>query len=138
VATCVEVRTDAAGSLAIDRIVTAVECGAIVNPDGLVNQIEGATVMGLGGAMFEAIRFEDGEIRNASLAEYRVPRFHDVPPIEVVLIDADEHPSAGAGETPIVAVAPALANAIFRATGRRIRSMPILPQGAIPPGTADP
>jgi nicotinate dehydrogenase subunit B len=129
VATCVEVLVEADGRAEVVRVVTAFECGAIVNPDGLVNQIEGATVMGLGGALFEAIHFENGEILNPSLSTYRVPRFTDVPPIDVILINRNDIPPAGAGETPIVAVAPALANAIFDATGRRLRSMPLIPDG---------
>jgi isoquinoline 1-oxidoreductase len=132
VATVVEVRVDAEGRVAIIRIVTAFECGAIVDPDNLRNQIEGATVMGLGGALFERVRFADGKILNARFSEYRVPRFGDVPPIEVVLVDLPDEPPAGAGETPIVAVAPAIANAIFSATGRRLRSMPLLPDGVVP------
>ena len=133
VATCVEVRVDADDRVEVVRIVTAFECGAIVNPEGLANQIEGATVMGLGGALFEAIHFRDGTILDPSLSRYRVPRFSDVPPIEVVLLDRRDIPSAGAGETPIVAVAPALANAIHSAVGRRIRSMPLAPDGVLRP-----
>ena len=129
VANCVELRMLPAGRLEIMRIVIAFECGAIVDPDNLMNQIEGATVMGLGGALFEAVHFDGGRISNPRLSQYRVPRFSDVPPIEVVLIDRTDIPSAGAGETPIVAVAPAIANAIFAATGRRIRSMPLVPEG---------
>jgi isoquinoline 1-oxidoreductase len=98
-----------------------------VNPDQLKNQVEGAIVMGLGGALFEAIDFANGRILNPRLSEYRVPRFSDVPKIDIVLIDRKNVPSAGAGEIPIVGIAPALANAIFSATGLRIRSMPILP-----------
>ncbi|NNM96800.1 MAG: xanthine dehydrogenase family protein molybdopterin-binding subunit [Candidatus Dormibacteraeota bacterium] len=93
--------------------------------------VEGAVIMGLGGALFEAIEFADGEITNASLRQYRVPRFLDVPPIEVVLVDRPEVEPAGAGETPIMAVAPALANAIFAATGRRLRDLPLTPQGRL-------
>jgi isoquinoline 1-oxidoreductase len=132
VATCVAVRVGDDRRLEILRIVTAFECGAIVNPDGLTNQIEGATVMGLGAALFEAIHFEAGTIQNASLSDYRVPRISDVPPIEVVLLDRRDLPSAGGGETPIIAIAPALANAIFAATRVRLRSLPLVPQGVIP------
>jgi isoquinoline 1-oxidoreductase len=131
VATCAEVRVDPDGRLQILRLVTAFDCGAIVDPDNLVNQIEGATVMGLGGALTEEIRFADGRIANPRLSEYPVPRFTDVPPIEVVLLDRPEIPSAGAGETPIVAVAPALANAIFAASGVRLRSLPLAPDGTV-------
>jgi nicotinate dehydrogenase subunit B len=88
--------------------------------------------MGLGGALFEAIDFDQGRIQNARLSGYRVPRFSDVPAIEVVLVDRKDLPSAGAGETAIVAVAPAIAGAIFAATGRRIRSLPLAPQGLLP------
>jgi nicotinate dehydrogenase subunit B len=132
VATCVAVRLADDRRLEILRIVTAFECGAIVNPDGLSNQIEGATIMGLGAALFEAIHFEAGTIQNASLSDYRVPRMRDVPPIDVVLLDRRDLPSAGAGETPIIAIAPALANAIFVATGVRLRSLPLVPDGVVP------
>ena len=92
----------------VERIVAAFECGAIVNPDGLRNQVEGALVQGLGGALFESIRFADGKILNGTMAQYRVPRFKDVPPIEITLLDRRDLPSAGAGETPIVCLAPAI------------------------------
>ncbi|MGE5225533.1 MAG: molybdopterin cofactor-binding domain-containing protein [Planctomycetaceae bacterium] len=131
VATCAEVLVDDEGRLEVVRIVTAFDCGAIVNPDNLTNQIEGATVMGLGGALFEAVHLEHGAIANPRLSEYRVPRMSDVPAIDVVLLDRPEIEPAGAGETPIVAVAPALANAIFAASGVRLRSMPLAPDGAV-------
>jgi nicotinate dehydrogenase subunit B len=111
----------------IERVVEAWESGAIVNPEHLKNQVEGAIVMGIGGALFEAIDFADGKIFNPRLSKYRVPRFSDVPKIEVILIDRKDLPSAGAGETPIVGIAPAIANAIYNATGVRVRSMPMLP-----------
>lgn len=134
VATCVEVLAHSDRRLEIVKIVTAFECGAIVNPQNLANQIEGATVMGLGGALFEALHFEDGRILNPAFSQYRVPRFQDVPPIEVVLVNRQDIRSAGGGETPIIALAPALANAIFEATGQRLRSLPLLPNGALPSG----
>ncbi len=133
VATCAEVSLDrSSGSVKVVRLVTAFDCGAIVNPDHLKNQIEGASVMGLGGALFEAIEFENGRISNGRFSRYRVPRFSDVPAIEVVLMDRKDLPSAGAGETPIVGVAPAVGNAIFDATGLRLRSLPMLPEGRLP------
>jgi CO/xanthine dehydrogenase Mo-binding subunit len=100
-----------------------------VNPDGLQNQVEGANIMGIGGAMFEAIDFANGRILNDRLSKYRVPRFSDVPAIEVVLVDRKDLPSAGAGETPLVGLAPAVGNAIFQATGVRLRSLPMAPSG---------
>ena len=81
--------------------------------------------MGLGGALWEEIQFENGKILNASFEKYRVPRFKDVPEIEAILIDRPDLPSTGAGETPIIAIAPAIANAVYASTGIRIRSMPI-------------
>jgi len=127
VACCAEVSIGSGRTLRVERVVEAWECGAIVNPEHLKNQVEGAIVMGLGGALFEEIDFANGRILNPRLSEYRVPRFSDVPKIEVVLLDRKDIPSAGAGETPIVGIAPAIGNAIFSATGIRARSMPILP-----------
>jgi isoquinoline 1-oxidoreductase len=129
VATCAEVRVEPSGAVRVVRLVAAFECGAVVNPDQLENQIEGSLVMGLGGALFEAVEFDRGVIQNARLSRYRVPRFGDVPQIDVVLVDRKDLPPAGAGETPIVAVAPAMAGAIFAATGRRLRALPLAPQG---------
>lgn len=140
VATCVEISIAAADFLGaevapappkvrIDRVVTAFECGAVVNPEHLRNQIEGSVVMAIGGALFEAVEFANGRILNPQLAKYRVPRFSDLPLIETVLVDRKDLPSAGAGETPIVGLAPAVGNAIFHATGTRIRSLPMAPKG---------
>jgi len=111
------------------RAVAAFECGAIVNPLQLRNQIEGSMVQGLGGALFERIGFAQGRIDTASFARYRVPRFSDVPELDVVLVDRPDLPSAGAGETPICGIAPAIGNAIFDATGIRLRSLPLAPRG---------
>jgi isoquinoline 1-oxidoreductase len=136
VATAAEVRVDDDGTLHVDRLVTAFDCGAVVNPDSLQNQVEGAVMMGLGGALFEAIEFAGGQIRNASLADYRVPRLPDLPEVDVVLLDRPDEPSAGGGETPIIAVAPAIANAIFDASGIRLRAMPLAPRGVVRPARA--
>ncbi|HEX5413598.1 MAG TPA: molybdopterin cofactor-binding domain-containing protein [Terriglobia bacterium] len=130
VATCAEVAVDrSSGNVRVVRVTSAFDCGAVVNPNGLRNQIEGANVMGLGGALFEAIEFKDGRITNATFTQYRVPRFSDVPQVQPVLIDRKNQPSAGAGETPICGLAPAIGNAIFHATGKRIRSLPMVPHG---------
>ncbi len=128
-ATCAEVSIEPGGTVRVRRLVTAFECGAVVNPDHLRNQVEGAMVQGLGGALFEAVRFEDGLITTDRFSRYRVPRFSDVPELEVVLVDRRDLPSAGAGETPLVCVAPAIGNAIFDATGIRLRSLPLVPAG---------
>jgi isoquinoline 1-oxidoreductase len=126
VATCAEVAVDPSnGAVKVVRLAAAFDCGAVVNPEHLTNQVQGALVMGLGGALFEAIRFDAGKIVNPRLSRYRVPRFSDLPEIKVTLIDRKDVPSAGAGETPIVAVAPAIGNALCDATGTRVRSMPL-------------
>src|SRR5205807_3799689 len=125
VATGAEVAVDrTSGRVQVVRLVTAFDCGAVLNPDHLKNQIEGASLMGLGGALFEQIEFADGKILNANFSGYRVPRFRDTPVLETVLVNRKDVSSAGAGETPIVAVAPAVGNAIFHATGTRLRSLP--------------
>jgi isoquinoline 1-oxidoreductase len=123
VATAAQV-SKAPGGFKIDRLVVAFECGAIVNRDGLDNQVEGAVVQGLGGALFEAIDFGGGRLNNGTMEQYRVPRFKDVPPIEVVLLDRRDLPSAGAGETPIVCVAPAIGSAA-RALGTVGTELPV-------------
>lgn len=128
VATCAEVSVDRpSGNVRVRRVVEAFECGAVINPGQLENQISGAIVQGLGGALFEAIEFENGEISNPLFSGYRLPRFSDVPEIEVVLVDRKDLPSAGAGETPLIGIAPAVSNAIFRAVGVRLRSLPMVP-----------
>jgi isoquinoline 1-oxidoreductase len=127
VATFVEVAITPERQVKVERIVAVFEAGAIVNPDGLRNQVEGAVVQGLGGALFERIQFRDGRLRNGRFARYRMPRFRDVPPIDVVLLDREDVPPAGGGEIPIVGIAPALANAIHDATGIRLRAMPLVP-----------
>ncbi len=126
VAACVEVGIDRKrGEIKVHQVCEAFECGPIQNPANLLSQVQGCIIMGLGGALSEEIEFADGKILNASFAGYRVPRFKDVPKIDVHLINKTDIPSAGGGETPIIAVAPAIANAVFAATGIRIRSMPI-------------
>ena len=130
IATFVEVESDRKSqSVKVVRIVSAFECGAIVNPDNLRAQIEGANIQGLGGALFEAIEFQDGKILNGKMSKYRVPRFRDLPVVETVLLDRKDLPSAGAGECPMVGLAPAIANAIFDAVGVRLRSLPLIPNG---------
>jgi len=131
VATVARVRIDADGAVRVLQLVMSYDCGAVVDEDNLRSQIEGAAVVGLGGALFERIRFDRGRILNGSFRDYRVPRFGDAPDVDVVILDRPDEPSAGGGETPLIAVAPAIANAIFAATGRRIRSMPLAPDGVV-------
>src|ERR1051326_2782932 len=135
IATCAEVAIEPDAKdkknsqVRIVRVVEAFECGAVVNPLQLRNQSEGAIVQAIGGALFDAIQFANGKILNGRFADYRLPRFGDAPAIEVVLVNRKDLPSEGAGETPIVGLAPAVSNAIFNATGIRLRSLPLTPKG---------
>jgi isoquinoline 1-oxidoreductase len=129
-ATCAEIAVNRqTGEVKVIRMVTAFECGAVVNPAHLNHQIMGAIVQGIGGALFEAIDFEKGRILNPSFAQYRVPRFKDTPQIEIIQLNRPDLPSVGAGEAPIVGVAPALRNAIADATGIKLKTLPLAPKG---------
>jgi isoquinoline 1-oxidoreductase len=126
VAACAEVEIDREHSqIVVRRVTQSYECGAIVNPDNLLKQVQGALIMGIGPALREEMQFDNGQILNASFGKYKVPRFDDVPELDIHLLDRPDLASAGAGETPIIAIAPAIANAVFHATGERCRSMPI-------------
>lgn len=126
VATCVEVELDGtSGVPQVLEVCQAYECGAVLNPAGLRQQVEGCIVMALGPALQEAIRFGEGRVANPRFASYPVPRFRDVPKLDLVQVDLPEEEPKGAGETPIIAVAPAIANAVFAITGKPVRSLPI-------------
>jgi isoquinoline 1-oxidoreductase len=126
VACCAEVEVDRPrNEIHVRHVCEAFDCGPVMNPDNLRNQIEGAIIMGLGPALREEMQFADGEIKNASFVRYRVPHFKDVPTIETYAMDRKDAEAAGAGETPIIAIAPAIGNAVFHATGVRLRSMPL-------------
>jgi isoquinoline 1-oxidoreductase len=124
VATAVEV-TMADNEIKILRAVTAYECGKVLNPALLQLQIDGAVIQGLGGALFEHMDYEDGRCTTAAFSLYRVPRFADVPNMETVVLDRPDLPPAGAGETPIMAIAPAINGALLMATGAQRTHMPL-------------
>jgi isoquinoline 1-oxidoreductase len=126
VACCAEVEADrAAGVIRVVDVCQVFDCGPVLSPENLRNQMEGAIIMGLGPALSEEVKFADGEITSTSFARYRVPHFTDVPAIETHALDRRDVDAVGAGETPIIAIAPAIGNAVFAATGVRIRSMPM-------------
>jgi isoquinoline 1-oxidoreductase len=126
VAACVEVAIDRSRKrIKLLEICQAFECGPILNPANLESQVQGCILMGLGGALKEEIRFENGKILNPRFSQYRVPRFSDVPKIDVHLVSNTDIEPAGGGETPIIAVAPAIGNAVFAATSKRLRTMPM-------------
>ncbi|UCF39071.1 MAG: xanthine dehydrogenase family protein molybdopterin-binding subunit [Acidobacteriota bacterium] len=126
VAACVEVLVDKnKGTFKVTEICEAFECGPILNPSNLLSQVHGCIIMGLGGALTEEMEFKDGSLLNAAFSRYRVPRFRDIPKIDVHFLENHSIPPAGGGETPIIAVAPAIGNAVFAATGIRLRAMPM-------------
>jgi len=130
VATCAEVSVDPDdGTVSVTWVVVAFECGAIINPNHLENQILGSVIQGMGGALFEWIDFKDGKIINPHFSRYRVPRFSDTPTVEVVMVNRKDIPSVGAGETPILGIAPAIRNAIDHATGKKLYTLPLVPNG---------
>jgi nicotinate dehydrogenase subunit B len=131
VGTCVEIKVNGNKEVKIVRISQSFECGAIINPHHLENQVMGSVVQALGGALFEVIEFANGKILNSNLSSYRVPRFSDIPKIEVVLLDRKDLPSAGAGEAAMIGIAPAIRNAILDATGKALNTLPLLPNGLL-------
>jgi isoquinoline 1-oxidoreductase beta subunit len=115
------------GTFKVDRIVAAVDCGPVVNPDPLIAQMEGGIVMGLSTVMKERVEFAKGGVKSSNFDNYKLLTMRDVPKIEVNIIKSSD-PIGGIGEPPVPPVAPAVANAIFRATGARVRRIPITPQ----------
>ena len=128
VAMAMEVGVDrATGKVTVRRVVCAHDCGLVVNPDSLKNQIEGSIVQSLSKMLFEEVRFDRSRVTSVDWAGYPVIRFPDVPPIDVTLIDHPDQPLMGAGEASLPPVGGALANAIFDATGVRLRTVPFTP-----------
>ncbi len=117
----VNVRND---KLSIDRITCVIDCGLVVNPQNAVNQVEGGIVEGLSAALFGKITLQDGIVQQSNFHDYRICRLPDIPEIDVHFVGSDDAPR-GLGEGPLPPVAPAVCNAIFAATGRRIRELPI-------------
>ena len=118
----VEVADD--GSLKVKRIVCAVDCGMYVNPDTVEAQVQGGTLFGLTAALYGSITFKDGRVEQSNFHDYLPMRIDEVPVVETHLIKSAEAPG-GIGEAPTSIVSPAVTNAIFAATGKRVRSLPI-------------
>ena len=114
----------ATGDIQVGRVVCAHDCGLVVNPDALKNQIEGAIVQGLSRAIHEEVRFDQSRVTSVDWASYPILGFTELPSIEVILIDRPEQQLWGAGEAATVPVAAALGNAFFDATGVRLRRVP--------------
>ena len=114
--------------LKIHRIVCVVDCGQVVNPDIVMAQAEGSIVFGLTAALWGEVNIENGRVRERNFDSYRMLRMNEMPAIEVFLMDSDEKPG-GMGEPAVALVAPALCNAIYAATKKRIRSLPLAKHG---------
>jgi isoquinoline 1-oxidoreductase beta subunit len=125
VATVLEVEVREDGGVAIPRVDVAVDAGSLTHPERVRAQMEGATIMGLGNTLLGEITFKDGRVVQSNYTDYRVLRMDAAPrTLHVHLVQSDARPG-GVGEPGVPPVAPALCNAIFAATGRRIRSLPI-------------
>ncbi|HEY3130362.1 MAG TPA: molybdopterin cofactor-binding domain-containing protein, partial [Acidobacteriota bacterium] len=125
VAEVAEVDADSSGRIAVTKVWAAVDCGAVVNPDILQNQIEGAIVQAIGYTLREKILFEDGKILTSSFSDYLASRISDVPAIEIAVVNNPRTPSTGIGEPPAVPLAAAVANAASRHLKKRFRSLPL-------------
>jgi nicotinate dehydrogenase subunit B len=123
----VEVDTST-GKVTVKRITMAYDCGLIINPDGVRNQIEGNIMQGVSRTLLEEVKFDATGVKSVDWVTYPVLRFQDVPDVQIILIPRPELPASGAAETPIVVVPAAIANAIFDATGARMREIPFTPE----------
>lgn len=127
IATIVEVAVDEKGKLTVPRVDTAIDCGTYVNPERIASQIEGAAIMGLSLAKYGEISFKDGKVQQKNFDDFQVIRMDESPMVTNVYIvpPGPDTPPSGVGEPGVPPFAPALINAIFAATGKRIRSLPI-------------
>ncbi|HEY0930157.1 MAG TPA: molybdopterin cofactor-binding domain-containing protein, partial [Gemmatimonas sp.] len=124
VAQVAEVSLDSAGQPRVHRVVSAIDCGLVVNPSGVKQQVEGAIVYGLSAALHGEITIENGRVRQGTFQEYRPLRIDECPAMETHLIASSEPPS-GAGEVALPPVAPAVGNALAALTGQRVRALPL-------------
>lgn len=121
---CVAHVAVANGNVTVKKIWQSIDCGTRVDPDGALAQAEGATLWGVSIALHEGTEFRDGHVKDTNLDSYTPLRMSDVPDLDIRFMESDEHPT-GLGEPPLIAVAPAIGNAIFAATGERVRDLPI-------------
>ena len=135
--TGVEVEVDSeTGRVGITKLITVADCGTLVNPRIAETQLSGAAVMAIGYALFEKMDFDAGQVTNASLADYKIPGMHDIPPIfESAFVEGDQpggpFGAKGLGESGTFGVAPAVANAIFDAVGVRLTSLPMTSESVL-------
>ena len=129
VAAVAEVEVDKSnGEVTVKKVSVAHDCGLIINPDGLKNQIEGNVIQGTSRALMEEVKFDASGIKNLDWSSYPILRYEKIPSIEITLIDRPEMPALGGGEPSIGPIPAAIANAIFDATGARLREAPFTPE----------
>ena len=116
------------GKISVRRITVAQDCGLIANPDGVKNQIEGNVLQGISRALFEEVQFDESGLRSTDWGSYRTLRFEDLPEVEILLINRPELGSLGVGEAAVIPIPAAIANALFDATGLRLREAPLTPE----------
>jgi isoquinoline 1-oxidoreductase beta subunit len=128
IAYVVDVSIDHENNVQVERVVAAVDCGLVVNPVGIEQQMESGIIWGISSALKGEITFRDGTAQQSNFADFAVARMRDTPAMEIHIIDSDASQPFGMGEPPVPPIVPAIANAIFSATGRRIRRLPIRPE----------
>jgi isoquinoline 1-oxidoreductase subunit beta len=130
VAQVAEVSVDDHGRVTVDRVVCAVDCGTPINPDVITAQMEGGIGFGLGAVLYGAITLKDGRVEQSNFNSYRVLRMNEMPKVEVYIVPSTEPPT-GVGEPGVAPLGPAVANAIFAATGKRVHALPFTKSGAV-------
>ena len=118
----------ATGKVAVQRVTLAHDCGLIVNPDGVKNQVEGNIIQGVSRALLEEVTFDANGVTSLDWSTYPILRFPDIPAVDIVLINRKDVAPLGAGELATVPIPAAIANAIFHATGVRLREVPFTPK----------
>jgi len=126
VAQVAEISVSKSGAIRVHRVVCAVDCGRIVNPDTIAAQMESGIIFGLTAALYGAITFKDGRVEQGNFDDYPLLRLDETPQIEVHLVPSSEDPG-GIGEPGVPPIAPAVANALFSLSGARVRSLPLTP-----------
>ncbi|WP_445749486.1 molybdopterin cofactor-binding domain-containing protein [Polaribacter sp.] len=124
VATAVEVSV-INGNLKVEQVWTTIDCGLVLNKDNVINQLEGAAIFGISLALFGKISAKEGAVEQNNFYDYQMTRMKDAPKISVEIIEAMNEPATGVGEPGVPVMAPAICNAIFNATGKRIRTLPL-------------
>ncbi len=120
----VEVSVHKQGAVRVERVVSAIDCGRVVNPDGVAAQIEGSVMDGVATVLHWGITLEEGRVREGNFDDYPLLRIDEAPHVEIHIVPSEEDPS-GTGEPPYPGVPPAITNALFAATGRRVRKLPL-------------